>query len=126
MAKEDNLKPFKKGYDSRREGNGRPRKWVSKLFDDGYKSSEVADTIQSLMAMTFEELRDVYQDPNSTVLEKTVAGAIKKSIEKGTLYSLDLLWNRVYGKPKEQVDLNASGGLEIQVVYKDAGSDSTE
>ena len=26
MANEQNLKPFKKGHDSRREGNGRPKK----------------------------------------------------------------------------------------------------
>jgi len=126
MANEKNLKPFQKGYDARREGNGRPRKWVSTLFEQGYKNSEVADTIQVLMSMTLQELKDVYQDENSTVLEKTVAGAIRKSIEKGTLYSLDLLWNRVYGKPKEQMDLNASGGMEIKVVYSDGSNDRTE
>lgn len=120
MANENNLKPFKKGYDSRREGNGRPRKWVSTLTEQGYKNSEVADTIQVLMSMTFEELKAVYEDKNSTVLEKTVANAIRKSIEKGTLYSMDLLWNRVFGKPKEQMDLNAQGGFKIEVTYKDA------
>jgi hypothetical protein len=120
MANEQNLKPFNKGYDSRREGNGRPRKWVSTLTEQGYKNSEVTDTIQALMSMTIDELKEVYQDKNTTVLEKTVAGAIRKSIEKGTLYSLDLLWNRVYGKPKEQMDLNASGGFKIEVTYKDA------
>ena len=122
MANENNLKPFKKGYDSRREGNGRPRKWVSTLTEQGYKNSEVADTIQVLMSMTFEELKAVYEDKNSTVLEKTVANAIRKSIEKGTLYSMDLLWNRVFGKPKEQMDLNAQGGFKIEVTYKDADS----
>ena len=119
MANESNLKPFKKGYDPRREGNGRPRKWVTTLTDQGYKASEIADTIQVLMSMTMDELKSVYQDDKSTVLEKTIANAIRRSIEKGTLYSMDLLWNRVYGKPKEQVDVNASGGLQIQVVYKD-------
>ena len=118
MANNHNLIPAKKG--EVRNPNGRPRKWVSTLTAQGYKNSEVADTIQVLMSMTIDELKSVYEDKNSTVLEKTVANAIRKSIEKGTLYSMDLLWNRVFGKPKEQMDLNASGGFKIEVTYKDA------
>jgi len=103
---------------------GRPRKYVSALKEQGYKASEVNDAIQVLMSMTIEELKDVYNNPQATVLEKTVASAIRKSIEKGSLYSIETLLTRVYGKPKEQVDLNASGGMQIEVVYKDANSDS--
>ena len=98
---------------------GRPRKYVSLLKEQGYKASEVNDAIQVLMSMTLDELKEVYTNPKATVLEKTIASAIRKSIEKGSLYSIETLLTRVYGKPKEQVDLNASGGLQIQVVYKD-------
>lgn len=113
----ENLIPFKKGQ----SGNpaGRPRKFVSALKEQGYKPSEVNDAIQVLMSMTIDELKEVYNNPQATVLEKTIASAIRKSIEKGSLYSIETLLTRVYGKPKEQVDLNASGGLQIQVVYKD-------
>ena len=45
----------------------------------------------------------VFKNPNATILEKTVANALKKSLEKGSLYSLDTLMSRVYGKPKETV-----------------------
>lgn len=126
MANEDNLKPFKKGYDPRRENNGRPRKYVSELRSQGYKLSEVNDTIQVLISMTIDELKEVYTNPKATILEKTIASAIRKSIEKGSLYSIETLLTRVYGKPKEQVDLNASGGMEIKVVYSDANNDRTE
>ena len=118
MANEQNLKPFKKGQVA--NPNGRPRKFVSQLKDQGYKVSEVNDAIQVLMSMTINELKDVYNNPQATVLEKTVAAAIRKSIEKGSLYSIETLLTRVYGKPKEQVDLNNSGGVEIKVIYADS------
>lgn len=122
MANNENLKPAQKG--EVRNPNGRPRKFVSELKSQGYKLSEVNDAIQVLMSMTIDELKDVYENKQATVLEKTVASAIKKSIEKGSLYSIETLLTRVYGKPKEQVDLNTSGGVQIEVVYKDANTDT--
>ena len=124
MANEQNLKPFKKGEVA--NPNGRPRKYVSELRAQGYRLSEVNDAIQVLMSMTIDELKDVYTNPKATVLEKTIASAIRKSIEKGSLYSIETLLTRVYGKPKEQVDLNASGGMEIKVVYSDGSNDRTQ
>jgi hypothetical protein len=100
-----NSKPFPKGVSG--NPNGRPRKFVSTLKGMGYKNSEVADSIQSMLAMTLEELKDIYQNPESTVLEKTVAGAIKKSIEKGDLHSIEILLSRVFGKPKESVKIDS-------------------
>ena len=88
------------------ESNGRPRKYVSLLKEQGYKMSEVNDCIQVMMSMTLEELKDVWDNPKATVLEKTIASAIKKSIEKGSLYSIETLLSRVFGKPKETSDQN--------------------
>jgi hypothetical protein len=124
MANNQNLKPIQPG--ETRNPNGRPRKYVSELRAQGYKLAEVNDAIQVLMSMTIDELKEVYTNPKATVLEKTIASAIRKSIEKGSLYSIETLLTRVYGKPKEQVDLNASGGMEIKVVYSDGSNDRTE
>lgn len=118
MANEQNLIPIKKG--EVRNPYGRPRKYVSELREQGYKVSEVNDAIQVLMSMTLDELKEVYTNPKATVLEKTIASAIRKSIEKGSLYSIETLLTRAFGKPKEQMDLNASGGFKIEVTYKDA------
>jgi hypothetical protein len=118
MANNGNLIPVKKG--EVRNPYGRPRKYVSELRAQGYKLSEVNDSIQVLMSMTLDELKEVYTNPKATVLEKTIASAIRKSIEKGSLYSIETLLTRVFGKPKEQMDLNASGGFKIEVTYKDA------
>jgi hypothetical protein len=124
MANNENLRPIQKG--ETRNPNGRPRKYVSLLREQGYKLSEVNDTIQVLISMTIDELKEVYTNPKATILEKTIASAIRKSIEKGSLYSIETLLTRVYGKPKEQVDLNASGGMEIKVVYSDGSNNRTE
>ena len=107
--------------------NGRPRKYVSTLIDQGYKRSEINDTIQNMMAMTFEEVKAVWDNPTATVLEKTIASAIRKSIEKGTLYSLETLLSRVYGQPKQEVAASISPqpiwqGVKLQVDTNNNGN----
>lgn len=104
MAFPNDGKKFKLGESG--NPNGRPRKYVSLLKEQGYKMSEVNDCIQVMMSMTLEELKDVWDNPKATVLEKTIASAIKKSIEKGSLYSIETLLSRVFGKPKETSDQN--------------------
>lgn len=93
--------------------NGRPRKYISELRAQGYKLSEVNDCIQVLMSMNVEELAAVLQNPSATVLEKTVAAAIKKGIEKGSLFSIETLLSRVYGKPKETSTVTNDGRIEV-------------
>lgn len=98
----ENLKPFKKGQ----SGNpkGRPKKFVTLLKEMGYKRSEINDTIQAMLAMDMAELKDVWDDKNATILEKTIASAMKKSIEKGSLYSMETLLSRVFGMPKQEIE----------------------
>ena len=64
-----------------------------------------------MMGMTIDELAEIYKNENSTVLEKTVANAIKKGIEKGSLYSMETLLSRVYGSPKQE------GGYRNSLVF---------
>ena len=97
-----NNKPFKKGESG--NPNGRPRKFVTTLKEIGYKRSEINDTIQAMLAMDKDELMDVMKSPKATILEMTVASAMKKSIEKGSLYSIETLLSRVFGMPKQEVE----------------------
>lgn len=114
MANEQNLTPFKKGEVA--NPNGRPRKYITLLKDQGYKLSEINDTIQVMMSMNVEELKQVYDNPKATIMEKTIANAMNKSLMKGSLYSLETLMTRVYGKPKEQLDMKSDNKIEIVFV----------
>jgi hypothetical protein len=106
---------FKKGEVA--NPNGRPRKFVSLLRDSGYKISEINDTIQTMLAMDLDELADVFRNPKATVLERTIANAMQKSLTKGSLYSIETLLTRVYGKPKETASITTDN--VIKVVYVD-------
>jgi len=96
--------------------NGRPKKYITTLRESGYKLSEINDTIQVMMQMNLDELKDVFDNTNSTILEKTLANAMFKSLKKGSLYSIDTLLTRVYGKPKETAQVTTDNKIEIVFV----------
>lgn len=128
MANNENLRPVQKG--EIRNPNGRPRKYVSLLKMQGYKLSEINDTIQAMMAMNLEELGEVYTNKDATILERTIAQAMKKSLDKGSLYSLDTLMSRVYGKPQESVtntiiERPIFGGIDLDVIEDNSTAQDT-
>lgn len=96
--------------------NGRPRKYVSQLKEQGYKLSEVNDAIQALMSMDVEELKSVLENPKATILELTIAKAMIKSLQNGSLYSMETLLTRVYGKPKEIQQVQSDSKIEVVFV----------
>ena len=112
MASQDIIKhQFGKGE----SGNlaGRPKKYVTLLKEQGYRLSEINDTIQVMMSMTLDELKVVWQNPLATILEKTIANAMQKSLSKGSLYSVSTLMDRVYGKPKESTQVSVDTRIEV-------------
>lgn len=113
-----NLIPYTKGQ----TGNpkGRPRKFVCQLKDMGYNKQDINQTIENMMAMTLNELADIFKDDNCTILERTIANAMRKSLEKGTLYSLETLISRVHGVPSQTINQTITekpifNGIDINV-----------
>ena len=126
MANE-NILPFswKKGQ----SGNpaGRPRKFVCTLKDMGYNKQDINQTIENMMAMTLKELADIFKDENATILERTIANAMNKSLQKGTLYSLETLISRVHGIPTQTINQTITekpvfNGIDINVTEDNSPS----
>jgi hypothetical protein len=119
-AKDIQKHEFKKGESG--NPNGRPKKYVSALKQQGYKNSEINDCILVMISMDLDELKEVWQNPRATILEKTIANALRKSLEKGSLYSIEVLLSRAVGKPKESIDHTTNGETmrDIQVTIVNA------
>ena len=111
MPNTKNLIPYKKGQSG--NPNGRPRKFVSKLTSMGYSKREVVDTIENLLSMTLDELKDVYTNDKATILEKIIASALKRSIEKGEISTIETLLTRVYGKAEQKVEVSGNNPIQI-------------
>lgn len=110
------LKQWSKGESG--NASGKPRKYVNDLKIEGYNLNQINGCIQVLMALTVDELKEVYQNDNATILEKTIANAMFTSLKKGSLYSLDTLLSRVYGKPKESTTIIDETVTEIVISYE--------
>ena len=120
-----NLIPFQKGQTG--NPNGRPRKFVCQLKEMGYNKQDINQTIENMMAMTLKELADIFKDDNATILERTIANAMVKSLQKGTLYSLETLISRVHGIPTQTVNQTISerpifNGIDINVTTNDSSN----
>jgi len=117
--------PFKKGnqtgntWKKGQSGNpkGQPRKLATQLKIIGYTKAEAAKTIEAMLAMNIVELKEMFENPNATILEKTIAAALKRSLEKGSLYSIDTLFNRTHGKSTEMVQVQSDNITEIKLTY---------
>lgn len=95
---------------------GRPRKFISQLKDTGYAQSEVNDAIRVLLSMTEKELGGVSGNPDATILEKTIAGALRRGVEEGSLDAIESLLSRTYGRPHQSKSI--SGGPQELVIVR--------
>lgn len=120
MPKTEQIEKYKWQKGVSGNPKGRPKKYITLLKEEGYKLHEINDTIQVMLTMSLEELKEVWENPKATILEKTIANAMRKSLEKGSLYSLETLLTRVYGKPKEQIDVKSVNIVWHEEVYNEA------
>lgn len=93
---------------------GRPKKFICALKNEGYTQSQIHDTIRVMLSLNYQELGGVFKNEKATVLEKAVAAAIQKDIQKGQLLSMESLLNRTYGRPKDTVEHTGKDGAAIQ------------
>ena len=104
MANEENLKPFKKGEDERRNLQGRPAKLITQMKEIGYTKTQVEETMLSMLSLSRKELEKIDRGDEYTIMERTIAGALLKGHDKNSLFNLEMLLTRSQGKPKETID----------------------
>jgi hypothetical protein len=96
---------------------GRPKKFVSLLKDRGYNHSEITSTYQIMLSLTIDELKEIYDNPNATILEKIIASGLRQDLKSGKVDVVETIINRTFGKPKENIESNVNH--TINVVTKD-------
>jgi hypothetical protein len=107
---------FKPGFDPRRNVNGAPRKLISTFTDIGYTKREINDTIVNMLSMTAEEIKQVGENEECTVLERTVAKALLKGMEKGSLFNIETTISRAMGTPNQSTDVQIDNKIEVVFV----------
>lgn len=107
---------------------GRPKKYTTVLRDHGYKLSEINDTIQVMLSMAYDELVAVRNHDKATIMERTIANAMIKSLKNGSLYSMETLLSRVFGQPKQEIqaDIQVQQPLFPDVTYDDVSKDDSD
>ena len=103
-----NGNPSGSGFKPGQSGNpnGRAPKYITTVTDKtGYKNSEIADCMKSILKMNKAEISQIIQSESTPILENLVASAILGDIQKMELRNLDSILNRCYGKPKDSIDM---------------------
>lgn len=100
----DNLKPFKKGFDERRNTKGVPR------------------GIPEIKQLLDEVLNDEHPTNGKTALE-LIFIALRQKALKGDMRAIQEILDRTYGKAKQNVDITTNGSeINLPVINWTNGS----
>jgi hypothetical protein len=109
MANEQNLIPAQKG--EVRNPNGRPKKVdtiLKEVFLDEYNiklsKSQTDEIIKGILSKTRTELIELAKNDDLPFWVSMIAKKATRDYEKGSIHLLELLFDRVYGKPRETID----------------------
>lgn len=109
MANEQNLIPYKKGQSG--NPNGRPKK-IENVLKDVFLSeynvklskSQTEEIIKNILSKSRSELIELAKNDDLPFWISMIAKKATRDYERGSIHLLELLFDRVYGKPKETVD----------------------
>ena len=111
MANEQNLKKIQKG--EVKNPNGIPKKVETILrevflaeYNIKITKSQTEDIIKGILSKSRSELIDLAKNDDLPFWVAMIAKKATRDYEKGSIHLLELLFDRVYGKPKETVDQN--------------------
>lgn len=95
--------------------NGRPkalRNVIKDIFIEEFNvqlsSSQANDMIMSMLCMTEKQVSDLGQRDDVPFWLKMISKKMEKDMSRGSIHLMEVLFDRVYGKPKETVDTTVS------------------
>lgn len=86
----------------------KPSRLKAFIEDNGLSHADLNNTIKYIFPMTEKELNELKNDPEKPILMRLLVGAILKDMENSGLYNVMQLFNRAFGQPKQEVDLNVN------------------
>jgi hypothetical protein len=122
---------YKKGESGNLEG--RP-KGINAVIEEHFlqehnlklSKSQTQDIIKNILGKTRSELVELAQNDELPFWIALIANKAQRDFKKGSIHILDVLFDRVYGKPKEEVEQTINDGApsEFRITINDPNKDN--
>ncbi len=99
-----NLKQFEKGYDPRRDGNGRKPKVYTILREMGYGNDDIIACFRELMWYNIKEIKELVGKSNIPIIKGIMAKSLITDYNKGNLNNTREFLLRLMGAPTQKTE----------------------
>lgn len=131
MANYDNIKEKGNRFSSTYQPTNRGRKkslfkqlsaqWISNGGRTQLSREDYLNAIAFLIEMTVDELKAINKDTTTPIWVKSVIAALVKDIKTGRITTLNLIFDRLLGKPSAEFDAQVKlrGSIPIRAWVED-------
>ena len=122
MANPENIEPYK--WKPGQSGNpkGRPKKIIKQLaelvkkdFTLDLAMEDKFQIIEWCLEKTQAEIELIINDKDSPVFVVCIASSIKSDIEKNKASTIESIFDRIYGRPKQALEHTGKDGAELSL-----------
>lgn len=104
--------------------NGRPPITPEVKALRGLTHEHIKDVMDLLVDQEFEKLREMAKDTSLPALKLLYIRAVLRAVETGDLANIEIVLNRVLGKPKERIE--HSGAITLESIIASHYDTSTK